>query len=447
MNIQKVGLLVVMLMLAASVGCGTTGTATTGTDRAGESEEPILNGQQGLAYDLPRDDDVCLGNLSPRIQGEDYVAEVAYVPLSAENPFDQAAVAAREQFANLMCGGQEDRCDEARRLVRIWRRGQDTRQACVMAVVRRSDFDDFVRDPWEVVRAEMAQVAAGIAARMRQEISEGRPAIILDSIEDNGVRGGPRAELLHREILAALTRYPLDIQMPPQRYSGLRPQEGRGILRGELHMLPESSRAVRISWQLFLEDNRQAGMGSVEIPVDLLPELDRRTFVPRLPPNSEDVRLHLDSRPGGGLCNGQETELWLEAAEPLYVRVINLYGGGSGGLVIYSTGAERLPANQLVSLGKFEAMKSSDIPVERFIVVAAPTEEALGRFASIEEGTFCRMPGSMAYNLHNGRDLPQNAMDWFFSLNYQLMSGEECGPASRTLQADLSWLADVSSCW
>lgn len=440
MNLLKPGpLFFVSLALAVALGgCVTSSSSSKEDERPAETE-------QGLSYEVPVDAEVCSGNLVPP---RGYRQETAYVPLTHGNPFDEAATIARDRLAELICVGEPERCDEARSLVTIWRRGQDTRQACVMAVAAQDRINDFLVQPRERLRGDLESIAAQIASRMREEYRQGRPAVILDTIEDNGVNGGPRAEWMHRALLNALSQHAIDIREPPLGWSGLRAQEGQGIIRGELNTLPGSAGVLEISWRLHLVDNRQAGMGILEFPEAILPELDRNAYVPRLPPSSESVSLHIDSRPGGGLCNGQETELWLEIDQPLYVRVLNLFAGGSEGTVIFSTGSEKLEPNQLVSLGRFSVMKTSEIPVERFVVIAAPTEEELGNFSSIDEGSFCRLPGSMAYRMHNGDGFPTTAMPWFYSLDYQLMTAEEsCGSGAQHLRTSLEVFSQFPHCW
>lgn len=431
--------LVFPLLLSGLLGCSSTSTDIIDDDGTGNERD------SGLTYNTPIDPDVCTGNLVPP---SGYRQETAYTPLTETNPFDQAAQTARERLAKSICVGQEERCDEALSLVTIWRRGQDTRQACVMAVAKQEEIERFLDGPRAELRDQLQSIGAQIARRMRDEPRDGRPAVILDTIEDHGVNGGPRAEWMHRELLNALAQFPLDVREPPLSWSGLRAQRGQGIIRGELNSLPGASGVLEISWRLHLMDNRQAGLGSIEFPEAILPELDQRVYVPQLPPSSDEVSLHLDSRPGGGLCNGQETELWLETNEPLVVRVLNLYGGGGAGTVIFSSGSDTLPPHQLVSLGKFVAMKTSEIPVERFVVLAAPTLEELGNFAGIDAGSFCRLPGSMSSQMHRGEGFPPEAMPWFYSLDYQLMTTEEsCGPAAENLRANTDFLATLPLCW
>lgn len=429
---------VLITVLMGLSGCSSSPERAE-TDDHVETEKEGITGE--MVEGVTVDSQVCSGNLVPPTG---YRQETAFVSLSTPGPYDAAAEQARARLRDLICQGY--RCDQAESMITIWRVGEDGRRACVMAVASARNIDEFESGPRRNLEAGLVEVAAEISERLAEETNDPTPTVVVDTINDNGVNGGPRAEWLHDQLLTALAQRSVDTRRPPPRWSGLgAPSATTGVIRGSIRELPGQEAILEVTWQLELAENRVRGVGNVQFPLAISPDVDRDTYMTPLPRGSGKVSLHLDSRPGGALCNGQQTELWLETAEPLHVRVLNLYGGGEGGLVIYSTDGEPLASNHPVSLGQFRAVKTSSTPVERFIVIAAPTEEKLGRFASIDRA--CRLPGTMSYALHEGRSLPADAMEWITSLDYRLMSGDECSDVEPAGMVDMSAIAQLPSCW
>src|SRR5690606_15341514 len=145
-------------------------------------------------------------------------------------------------------------------------------------------------------------------------VESGAPVVLVDTINDNGVNGGLRAEWLYGKILEALAAQAVETVAQPPGWSGLGlPDGGHAVGRGRLIVLPGQEAMVEASWQL---DQGRAirGIGSLRFPQAIAPTVDSNTYLPPLPRGSDKIALHLDARPGGALCNGQQTELWLEAS-------------------------------------------------------------------------------------------------------------------------------------
>lgn len=446
-----------MVALATALSACTTGAAPPGKAEAKSMVEEVSEGadegaregsrapeppESALLEGVTVDPEVCGGALVPP-QG--HRQETAFVPLTTSNAVDVAAQTARARLRDMICKGY--RCEHAEEIIRIWRVGHDGQKACVMAVARESRIQEFISAPRRSLEDGLMAVAHTIGQSLEAIPEEDlRPAVFIASIEDNGVNGGPRAEWLYDQLLVALAQKGVDVIRPPAHWTGLGvPAESRGILRGTIHQLPGQEAMLEAIWHLELDDHRVRGVGNVQFPQAISPEVDPATYMPPLPRGDGTVAVHLDSRPGGALCDGQQTELWLESSEPLHVRVINLYGRGEGGLVIYATEDEPLAANYPISLGQFQAVKAGEVGVERFLVVAAPTKAELERFSTI--GQVCRLPSSVAQGLHRGEHLPQQALKWTTSLDYRLMSGEGCEDIEPARAADLAALERLPTCW
>ncbi len=428
-----------VVALAWLGSCGPAGSERVPDDATGE--EDLATAEQELLEGVVTDPEVCSGTMVPPTG---YRQETAFVAASTPAAADEAAQRARERLRDLICQGY--RCEQAESIVTIWRVGSDGRQVCVMAVASVRAIHEFESGPRRQLTEGLQRVAQRIAEGLQEDGVEA-PAVVIDTINDHGVNGGPRAEWLHDQLLGALATNDVDTRRPPARWTGLGlPPATTGVIRGTIRELPGREAILQASWRLELEDRRVRSVGDVEFPLAISPEVDRATYMPPLPRGTGKVSLHVDSRPGGALCEGQETELWLESSEPVFVRVLNLYGQGDGGLMVYSTGSERLEAHHPVSLGNFTAVRTTDIPVERLLVVASPNEEDLGRFGSLD--SLCRLPGSMSQALHEGREIPAETLEWLASLDYRIMSGEGCeGYEAPRGQDYKAVIAALPACW
>lgn len=403
------------------------------------STTPVVEtSSQAHAVRKASDPQACRGNLVPPTG---YHQETAFEVLTTPNASEVALERARTRLLERICQGY--RCDQVAGMITTWKTDDDGEQACVMAVVKRDQVEALYAAPRRDMERDLQQLAQASAQALGVE---GRaPVVVIDTINDNGVNGGPRVEWLYGLMLTALGNHGVNTAHRPQRWSGLGlPDNVDGVLRGKIAVLPGQEAMLELSWELDLGESVR-GLGAVRFPQAIAPEMDAETYLPALPANSGNIALHMDTRPGGALCNGQNTELWIEASEPLFVRVINLYGKGDGALVIYSSGDQTLPTNRPISLGQFRAVKATDVPVERFLVVAAPTREGLGRFDEI--GQVCRLPKTMAWELHNGQNLPAAARDHFASTDYRLMSGEECSAFGDVPPGNLAVFNELPTCW
>lgn len=132
----------------------------------------------------------------------------------------------------------------------------------------------------------------------------------------------------------------------------------------------------------------------------LLPEPD---FAPMRRPGG----MFLDWRsPRGDLvCHGDHLRpvLVSTATRPLYVRVLNVWGAGSGAMVTWpraDTPARLVQPGSRTELGTMEAL-ATDVPIEKFIVLTAETEAALDReVGTLAASQACRMPAATVWRLH-----------------------------------------------
>src|SRR5690606_15102741 len=114
---------------------------------------------------------------------------------------------------------------------------EDGRQACVMVVANRAKIADWQKQSVTAVEQDLGRIAHDIAAAV--PVKSGAPVVLVDTINDNGVNGGLRAEWLYGKMLEALGAQGVETVAQPPGWSGLGLPDGvQAVVRGRLIVLP-----------------------------------------------------------------------------------------------------------------------------------------------------------------------------------------------------------------
>jgi len=378
----------------------------------------------------------CHGN---RVPPTNYQQATAFVPAGDPNATEEAKQQAVRELRDRICQGY--RCSALEPKITLWNTDRDGMQVCAMAVVKASDVEEFKQAPRTKLEADLETRAAQLVANVTRK--QGEPRIGIDNVRDVGVDGGPRAEWLIDRMNAALSKNGALLARIPPDWSGLGlPRGVDAVLRGRITPMHGQEAMLEVTWNIELGHGMKA-VDAIAFPELIGPSINPLTHLPDLAGINPAVSLRFDARPGGALCNGQTTELRLETADDLHVRVVNLFGEGDRGMVIYAS-KDKLAPRQPTSLGEFQVVKATDVPVERFLVLGAKAKSGLGALASVQAP--CRIPTELATQLSGGRGVPDGARNYTTSRSYRIIEGEDCSSFSpQTMPA--GWYEALPLCF
>jgi hypothetical protein len=250
-------------------------------------------------------------------------------------------------------------------------------------------------------------------------------------VRDRGAPGGELAEWVVDRSRQALSASGATLGRLPQGWGGASLPKGiHGVLRGKVTAV-QSERGqdvmFELHWDVIYGEGREFSPSSLRFAQQIGPLINPKTRMPE-PEDArllkqDQVSLRFDTREGGGLCEGQQTKVFIETKQPLHVRVLNISGDGELGTLIYASDGLVQPGRP-VSLGEFIVTAGSKVPVERFIVTASDHTSGLGPFAPAL--SYCRLNDETTERLHRGSGLPTGPKSYVFSTGYRIMSGEEC---------------------
>lgn len=261
--------------------------------------------------------------------------------------------------------------------------------------------------------------------------------VILGSIRDRHVAGGRRAAWLREQMVEALRELGFEVRsFDPESAAGV-----DGIVRGSIESVSDSM--LEVTWRL--ERDRGSPRSVVTpIPRAIAPYLPASSRLPEVTRGDDAVDVRIDAHPDGSLCGGEESELWVRVEQRLHVRIVQLAANG-GSRVMDPPDSSRSPLEpgRFHSFGSFEAVGGPEGAVERFVVIAAETEEGLGWFAEIDGA--CRLPPVLAANLHVGRSIPLAARDHLTAASYRIVDNDRCSGTSPGEQSPRS--PNLERCW
>lgn len=395
------------------------------------------------------DESECLGKLTPPrgAHGRQYEQETA---IADDETLEEVKQRARTDLRDRLCQGVL--CSAIEQHVTIWEADQSAGFRCAMAIVPADKLRAWTERVETEIGTRIAEHAHEVVDGLRESLGGDTPRVTIAEIRDHGVPGGLRSEWLHSHLQYAVERAEAHVVPLQPNWSGHGlPDRVDGVLSAQIVPMQGVEASLEVSWEIEGKDRVFTGQ-AMSFPEVIAPDIDRSTYLPDLDgiADSDQVALHFDSRDGGGLCHGQQTEVWLETAQDMHVRLLNLYGTDNG-LVIFPATSNSdgvVEAGQPVSIGEFEAMQHGDIGVERFLVIASPTREGLGRFASADE--FCRLPSTMARDFQQGHNLPHGDDVHLFETGFRLMTDDECTGfelSQEHTQAYEQVLESAPSCW
>lgn len=413
------------LLFIAACGGGETSSDEQPVEQTGAEEPVSLEGSK------------CLGD---RVPPSNYKQATAFVSASTANAADVAARKAKADLRDRICQGY--RCHVIEPKISLWNTQADAAQVCAMAVVKATEVQAFLDEPRIELDREITRSGAELVEKLGKEGVS--PRIGIDNVRDIGVDGGPRAEWLIDKMKGALLEGGAVVARLPNDWSGLGvPKDVDAVVRGRVTRLHGQEAMLEVTWSLDVA-NATAATSSVQFPELIGPVVDADTMMPDIDDTTRDLSLRFASRPGGGLCAGQRTELFLESSRPLHTRVINLFGTGDQALLIHASDG-KMEAKAAKSLGKFKVVPFEETtPVERFLVIGADEPSGLGKFEAVPIP--CRIPSDAARELSRGRGIPPAATDNVTTRSYRILDGEDCADFSADPQS-VDKLKSFPMCW
>jgi hypothetical protein len=294
-----------------------------------------------------------------------------------------------------------------------------------MAVIKVEDLAE-----WRGMTSTLASLDDKLGAATR-ELLQGVPQgsrVGVDQVIDRGAPGGERAEWLRARAERFVARAAKLVAVPA-RWAGAAVPEGLDVVvRGSLVARQEQGVPVlEAIWSARFRDGRSVVSAPVIFPERAAPAGQGEGFQPVEP--SPGLSIRMESSHGGSLCAGERTQLWLYSESAAHVRVFDLYGAGDA-LAMFpneSNPKDHIEAGREVPLGGpkgFEAVPVAGSSAEGYLVVAASTEQGLGRLAKARGQ--CRIPPDVARDLFVGKGLPVGAK--VAVTGYRILSGGACPP-------------------
>jgi hypothetical protein len=346
-------------------------------------------------------------------------------------------------------------CDALQRSVKPWSTGEGSGNVCAMAIVRSPDLEAWRTMMAPDLDAELRSSLTQLFPDEKLEptlLDQGRrrrsALVVLDRIDDGGVPGGLRADWLLGRVRAALTALRIDVVATPARWDGRLPRGVEFAVRGSLIDRVDPRRQVPVVDVVFTAIDKKGlvrASPSFSIPAALAPPSPTQVTTP---PPTAGLSLHVETRPGGSLCPGDFTQIYVtnETSEPMVVRVLNLDANGEA-LVLFPNEQK---ADDVIAPGATVALSPDGFNVdgaahgrERYIAIGARTREALGRFRDAR-GT-CRYRREDAARLQAGQALEAT---WRGVGGFTLLDDVRCNKAIPLPdpQVVAGALADVPWC-
>jgi hypothetical protein len=422
-------------LVALASGCGPATASGPGSPSA---EGLAIESSSGPAASA---DWACGGELVPPIGWEQ---QTSFEEVSTANARDVAMRKAMAALTRRLCAGASD-CDFLNAHVAPWKTGTNGREMCAMAVVKKEHLDE-----WRTRATTLSSLDEGLdrAAKELAEVAGSRPRVGLAEVVDMGIPGGSRAEWLRSRMARALQRH-AEIVDVPKGWSGSRAPQGFAlVVRGSV--VARSDRGIAML-EVVWDGVKPTASRVVATPVAFPESASPHAPVPPAPtlPREEGISVRLDSSRGGSLCAGERTQLWLESDRAVAVAVVNLYGT-DGGLLTFpneDVPSSLVPAAKTIALGGpqgFEAVPVPGSEEERFLVIAAPNEAALGAFRG-KKGP-CRVAPEKVREWSRGKGLPPGVRT--ASTGYRIVQDASCPapPQSGQREGVVQAIASLPIC-
>lgn len=428
-----------LLLLTLVEGCASDpksrGVETTTTTRTAASPKPVSEVAESA------DEWGCGGDLVPP---SGWQQETAFEQTSTPGARELASQHAGAKLRERLCTTLAD-CDYLNAHIRTWRTGSSAKDTCAMAVIKSEELDE-----WRGLSRTLANLDGKLKAAAGELLKAGSnptQRVAIDRVVDMGVPGGQRADWLRARMERELQRHATIIGAPRGWAGDGVPPGVDIVVRAEVVARTENGiPSLESNWVAISRSGGRIRSAPVTFPETASPHAPGSPPPPTIP-ESEGISVRMDSGRGGSICAGERTQLWLKSDSAVSVRVFDLYGEGEA-ILMYPNEDQpnaHVAAAQTVALGGalgFEAVPTPGSEVERFLVVAAPNEAALGALGKVK-GT-CRVSAARAKQLHRGQGLPPGAR--LATTGYRLTKGGTCPPAVAQRDGEVQAIQSLPEC-
>lgn len=366
----------------------------------------------------------------------------AVVPKATPNAQEVAQREARAKLLARLCN--EDDCSSLEPSIYDWKAGASAESFCAGAAIEEKDFAAWKRRR-EVAASEfqkaLGAAVAKLAERLKTASKKGPRLVIISEVLDDGSLGGARSRWGRQALEAALYDANLDVASERAASSAAR-----------LKATIETIDPTRSEYQVKLEVGDRVIAGpQLPFAADIAPRGRRAA---RALDRDSRVRLSVDTRNGGDLCDGMSTRLWLETDRKRCVVVLDAWSDEA--ILTFPNSQHpscfvsgRLAVNgektfKVVSLPGVDEERYVAIAVDRFEQLPAPLQAMVKNAPKTES---CRLSERQRELLD--APLPQGAARSEY--RFRLMSSgpacegvERLEPAERQAYADS--LGELSSC-
>jgi len=382
----------------------------------------------------------CGGDLVPP---SGWQQETAFSDVSTPNALSVAGTDASSKLVTRLCASSGGTgCDYLTAHVRLWKTGSSAKTVCAMAVIKSDEVAE-----WRAMSSTLSTLDDKLAAAVR-ELLKGVPAknhVAIDQVVDRGVPGGVRADWLRGRAERFLAQAATLVAVP-KKWAGDGVPDGVDVVIGGsvVSRQEQGVPTLEAIWTARFRNGRRVPSTPVTFPEQAAPTAPTES-APSIAA-SAGVSIRVESARGGSLCAGERTQLWLKTDSPMYVRVFDLFGAGEA-IVIYpgdDQPSARIDAGQAIPLGGrlgFEAVPVPGFEAERYVVVAAPTEQALGRFAKAKGQ--CRVPPDVARSLALGEVPPGVKVA---TTGYRITTGAACPTYTEPREGVVAAVASLPLC-
>jgi len=364
------------------------------------------------------------GQFSPPDAMFDY--EIGFASRTDPNPQSAAEMSAREKLAARLCGSSVP-CEEVRRLMKLEQVGRSGERVCAMVTVNRYKLADVIAnvgsiEPLDHGLAEVAKVLRAEVSRVLPALRA--PKVAIGTVSDGGgsetaMVGGERARWLAARVSLALREAGFVVVTPKRNNLGEIIGRGYDVLveAASCERIEKGSAIFEVSLTGHLADGmridlRPAYCGVTALQKEGVSRPSTAEGLRRAGFTDEGLHFEIPTGPGGVICEGDRSQLYLTTDRDLEVRVFDLYGDGEG-LVIFPNEwmrSGRVKARTRVPLGGpdgFDVVLTPGAEHERYLVIAADSVEALGAWGRMR-GT-CRLSADAARMLRDGEraDFPR----------------------------------------
>jgi hypothetical protein len=330
----------------------------------------------------------------------------AYLPESTPNALEEVKLLARNQLVERLCAGGE--CEPIKARIIDYKQNAAGGFACAIAAIKREDVEGWREGlTAATVPTQFSEVLIdlfGEPARPGEANAPKAPkgkkapapplkvAVVVGNIEDNNVKGSRRSLWIAAHMEAALAVHGLQVVSAPPGWSGAAvPQGATAMLTGAVLSRREKTRQVfDVTWRADYPDGRS----KTSVRMSMLEAIAPPGGAPAEKlATTQVVKLELDdqARLHGAMCNGQRTHLRIKSTEDRCVLVFDTFGNKA--MLIFPN---EFRADCMVRKGEelnlagdegFAVMLAPPIEVEDFVVIAAPSRDALPRVLKDLTGT------------------------------------------------------------